>query len=585
MTTQQTIRVDNRQTVRLADVVAVAQGAGVAIDPAVNDLLAERRRQVVEKIESTREPAYGFNRGFGHNVDRPVPPERLGQLQENLIRSHACGTGAPAPVEVVRAAMFLRLVSLARGHSGVRPEVLQMLAGLLNQHLTPEVPLYGSVSASGDLAPLSHIALVLIGEGYVVEGGTRRPAAKALKAAGIRPLKLEMKEGLALNNGVQYATAFGILSCFRLMQLLKTAAIATAISTQVMLGSDTPFRADLHRLRPHRGGVQVAQWIRRLCAGSPLRQAHAPYTIDGEIQDPYNLRCAAQILGTCYDLIREAEDTFAVEAASVTDNPLILADETDNGQFTRIVSGGHFHGMPVAVKLYNLVQAMGSMSRLSNMRAARYIDESRNKGLGPDLKWPDLERDTYATCSGLMLLEYASAALTNTIWGAAMPSHLFSLATDAGQEDHVSMAAGLAVRIWENLPRLAEVLAVELAMGAQAAAIRRCRNHLRSKIPISRALSEKTRKARDIYQNILKLSLPDQNFRVQLDVRLEYPIGEDQRLLSPACEVAVDEIRRRFPTVLEDRCMADDLQGLAAYLLSGDLLERVEALTPLAHGN
>lgn len=205
-------------------------------------------------------------------------------------------------------------------------------------------------------------------------------------------------------------------------------------------------------------------------------------SIDGEIQDPYNIRCAGQILGTCRDLIEEARKTLETEANSVTDNPLILPGKNNPDEFTEIISGGHFHGMPVAVKLYNFMQAMGIMSRLSNMRCARYVDEARNKRLGSDLKWHGLDNNQKATCSGIMISEYTSAALTNLIWGACMPIHLFSLSTDAGQEDHVSMSAGLAVRVWETVPRLADILAIELAMATQAASIRKTMDYIPSKI-------------------------------------------------------------------------------------------------------
>lgn len=289
-------------------------------------MLDDRRSQIVAKIRQTNEPAYGFNRGFGHNVDIPVPEDRLAALQENLIRSHSCGTGAPAPVEVVRAAMFLRAVSLSRGRSGIRSQVVDMLIQMLNQGITPVVPRLGSVGASGDLAPLSHIALALIGEGTVFLRDSAEPVktSDALQQAGISPLRLEMKEGLALNNGLQYSTAFGILAYFKLRSILKTAVISAAISTQVMLAADTPFRPDLHELRPHKGAVKVAGWIWELMKDSPIREAHAPYKIDGEIQDPYSIRCAAQILGACHDLIEETRVTLETEANSVTDNPLLF---------------------------------------------------------------------------------------------------------------------------------------------------------------------------------------------------------------------------------------------------------------------
>ena len=351
--------------------------------------------------------------------------------------------------EVVRAAMLLRAASLARGHSGVRSVVVRQIVDVLNRDIVPVVPCYGSVGASGDLAPLAHMALPLIGEGEVVVGGGQSPvpAADALTEAGLSPLILEMKEGLALINGSQLATAFGLLAADRLETLLQTACIATAITAQVWLGTDAAFADDLHALRPHPGAREIARRLRELMADSPMRLAHVPHEVDWEVQDPYSLRCAAQILGTCHDLVADARRTLEIEAASVTDNPLLLPDA--DGAYTRVVSGGHFHGMPVAVALFHLTEALAIMASLSQVRSARYVDEARNKGLGADLIWPGLDPAERATSSGMMIPEYVSAALLNTIWAATAPSHLLSLPTDAGQEDHVSMGTPLAVRLWQ----------------------------------------------------------------------------------------------------------------------------------------
>ena len=508
-----TIRHDEQ--VSLQQVQQVAQGASVQVAEQTVRLLDERRAQVVGRVARTRQPAYGFNRGFGHNVHIPVPAEHMAALQENLIKSHAAGVGSPVPRQVVRAAMFLRLVSLSRGHSGIRAVVAVRLAELLNHDIMPMVPGYGSVGASGDLAPMSHVALAVLGLGRCTVGASPEPVlvADALRQVGLEPLTLEMKEGLALNNGVQFSTALGVLTYFRMRDLLRTAAVATAISTQVMLGADTPFRQDLHALRPHPGALTVARWIWDLLQDSPIREAHKPYDIDGEIQDPYNIRCAAQILGACQELIEDAGRTLAIEVNSVTDNPIILRDEGAD-TYTTITSGGHFHGMPIAVKLYNFAQAMGIMARLSNMRCARFIDEARNKGLGSDLKWPHLSDADKATSSAMMIPEYTSAALTNAIWGAAMPTHLFSLSTDAGQEDHVSMSATLALRIWDTLPRLAEVLAIELAFTAQAAGVRRVMDHIPSRRPLTSEERAQVVEQRRNYEEAIKAVLGGSGFTV-----------------------------------------------------------------------
>ncbi len=580
------VTIDNKKRITTKEVTEAARGKKVVVDDAVYSMLAERRNQIKSHIREKKIQAYGFNRGFGHNVDLPVDDYRLyDTLQKNLILSHACGTGYPANREIVRATMFLRAVSLSRGYSGIRPEVIQTLVDMLNADVIPEVPVYGSVGASGDLAPLSHIALTMMGKGFAFfkDENNRIPADQALKKAKIAPLNLKMKEGLALNNGVQFSTALAILSCKRLTTLLKTATITTALTAQVMLGADTPFRKDLHQLRPHPGALEVSGWIFDLMKNSPLRNAHEPYEIDGEIQDPYNIRCAAQILGTCHDLIEEARNTFEIEANSVTDNPVILPEKNSPDRYTEVVSGGHFHGMPVSVKLYNLMQAMGIMSRLSNMRCARYVDPARNKGLGSDLLWPGLSRPERGVNSGMMIPEYVTASLTNHIWAACMPSHLFSLSTDAGQEDHVSMAPNLGVRVWETIPRLAEILAIELAMGAQASAIRKESGHIPSKIKLSEEEQQQTKEAFEQYENRLRETLKErvlqnqeEDFDVDIEVRLKHPVSRDMLSLSPPCRKLVQRVQRIFPVLKTDRWMGEELNRLAVFVLEGEAVRIVE---------
>lgn len=565
------------KTITLEEVYDVANGSLVEFTNQTYEMLDNRRKQIVDYIEQTAQPAYGFNRGFGGNVDKAVDPDRLLELQRNLIRSHACGTGNPAPIKIVRAAMFLRAVSLAKGHSGIRSTLVKTIVDMLNKQITAVVPRHGSVGASGDLAQLSHMALAMIGEGEafvgIGENRKRMPASEALKRNNIKPISLEMKEGLALNNGLQYSTAFGIISYFKLLSLLKTASIITASSTQVMLGSDQPFLPELHELRPHNGSVKVANWIWNLLQNSPIIQAHRTYNIDGEIQDPYNIRCAAQILGTCHDLLEEARNTFETEVNSVTDNPLILAEPENPDQYTRIVSGGHFHGMPIAVKLYNLMQCMGIMSRLSNMRCARFVDHMRNKGLPRDLKWPLMCEDDDATRSGMMIPEYANASLTNFIWGACMPSHLFSLSTDGGQEDHVSMSAGLAVRIWETLPRLSEALAIELALASQAAAIRKEMDYIPTKITLNTNQRGITGKARRAFKDAIHQVLGGGPFDVQLDVRLKYNWQNEQRELNPVCTEVIEKVHELYPIVMQDRYMSDELKTLSNAISDGIFVE------------
>lgn len=554
--------------VTLEDVLAVGRGEQVALADVTRELLAQRRVQVVEFIQRTGRPAYGFNRGFGSNVDKPVSEENLAKLQWNLIRSHACGVGPDAPAEVVRSAMFLRAASLTRGHSGIRPEVVEQLVTFLNHNIVPRVPQYGSVGASGDLAPLSHIALCLMGEGNVTQG----PTAEVLKQAGIAPLVLEMKEGLALNNGMQFTAAYAIHLWSQTERLLGQAVLNTALAVQVLLGSDTPFREDLHALRPHPGAVAIARRLSQWIHGAPIRASHEQYDVDGVVQDPYSLRCSAQILGACQELLDDARNTLAIEANSVTDNPILLQSGSQQGQYTDIVSGGHFHGMPLATRIFGLLQAMGIMARLANMRCNRYVDSARNRGLGHDLKYPTLTAEEEATHSAMMIPEYVSAALTNHIWGACMPSHLFSLSTDAGQEDHVSMAAGLVVRAWETAGRLAEVLGIELAYAAQAAAIRKVQRHFPSKIPLNPAEKAAVQPALDAYLSTVSEVARPHHFEVEVKTELQYAWTPEERCLSPVCEQVLERVHALFPPVVHDRFLGDQLAALAALVSGGELL-------------
>lgn len=579
-----TLIINHRKSLGFDEILSIAEPGviRVALAPETRAILNRRRADLERFIARQRRPAYGFNRGFGHNVDLAVPAERLSQLQENLILSHAVGVGAPVDSAIVRITMLLRVLSLARGHSGVRPELIDGLIDLLNHGITPLVPEYGSVGASGDLAPLSHIALALLGKGRVLYQGEEVAAAEALNQAGLTPLHLEMKEGLALNNGVQFMCAIGMLACRRLQTLLKTAAINSALVSQVMLAPDSYFRADFHALRPHPGAVRVADWIWRLMADSPIRESHRPFEVDGQVQDPYNIRCAAQVLGTCWELIDKAERTFLIEAASATDNPILLAAGPEAeagfmGKYVDIVSGGHFHGMPVAVQIYGLLQALGIMSNLAHQRSTRFVDDSKNKGLGRDLKWPRLDPEEMAVSSGMMMLEYTSAALVNDIWGSLTPSHLFNIGTNSGQEDHVSMGASLAVRLLATIPKAAQVLAIELAYICQAIAIRR----ILPVIPTHATLPDDI--ARELEQVRRKLKRSVKGVIFEVSVQGEHPVGKAERRLSPVSEILYKTIEEQgfFSVVTADRVLADDLKGLAGFIESGAMAQTVEDEIPL----
>jgi len=466
-----TITLKDDGELSLADIEDVAYGrVQVALDGATRTLVQAFRASAVEQLKANPEKrVYGVNTGFGSNYKDYVSPDDLKRLQRNLIVSHCAGVGEPAPAPVVRATMLLRAASLARGRSVVRPVVIETLIEMLNNNVTPVVPRDGSVSASGDLAPLSHIAAVVIGEGKVLT--ERGPVRTAKAGAKFTPIELEMKEGLALNNGCQYTNAWGALAAAQMERLAEASALSAALHVQAMRGMGRPFRMDLHALRPHPGSLTFARWVFDLLDGYTFRDVDTDtkFAYDGVIQDTYNLRCAAQALGPCVELIQRARRTMEIEASSVTDNPIDLNTAAgDSYSVDLITSGGHFHGMPLAVDIYGLLQAAGIMARVSNMRCARIVDGQRNKGLGPQVRGAVVD----ATESGLLIAEYTTAGLCNQIWGLAMPSHLMSISTDSGQEDHVSMGVNVAMRAYDAAQRLAQILAIEMAFAAQAELVR-----------------------------------------------------------------------------------------------------------------
>jgi histidine ammonia-lyase len=525
MSTARTVTLHVNGQVSLADIEDVAFGrAGVALAAGARQRLADFRAAAEREIAANPDKrVYGLNTGFGSNYRDHVSAEDLKKLQRNLIVSHCAGVGPYAPAPVARATTFLRAASLARGRSVVRPVIVETLIAMLNEGVTPAIPRQGSVSASGDLAPLSHVGAVVIGEGRVLSGDGAVETREFLRQSktAFAPIELEMKEGLALNNGCQYANAWGALATAAMQRLIEAAALTTALHVQAMRGAGRPFREDLHRLRAHAGSQVVARWVFALLDGYGLQDVSTDvkHAFDGQIQDPYNLRCAAQVLGPCLDLVARAEATMTTEAQSVTDNPIDLNTSAERYDLDLITSGGHFHGMPVAIDAYGLLQAAGVMARLSNLRCARIVDQRKNKGLGPQMRGPNPSPSQ----SGLMIAEYTTAGLCNDIWALAMPSHLMSLSTDSGQEDHVSMAAGVAMRAHEAAERLARILAIELAFASQA-------DHVRATNPE------------------------------------EKPIA-----LGARTQRALDKVREIFPLVGEDRELSSDIERLAEKVLSGDV--------------
>jgi histidine ammonia-lyase len=575
-----TIVLNKGSVLTLVDVAAMAMNAEtrVTLHAGAKSYMADLRAAAEKQLAADpSRRVYGLNTGFGSNFRDYVSPEGLRQLQRNLIVSHCAGMGPPAPREVVRATMLLRARSLAEGQSLIRPIVVETLLDLLNKDIVPSVPAHGSVSASGDLAPLSHIAAVLIGEGAILLDAKGRAAfgaesvdtARYLAEASKRglpsftPVTLEMKEGLALNNGCQYSAAWALLAAARMRTLIETAALTTALGVQAMVGMGRPFRADLHALRPHPGAREIAAWIWQLLDGYAFRDASADDRVafDGEIQDPYNLRCAPQVLGACLDLIKRAETTLLCEANSVTDNPIDLNTDAASYHLDEITSGGHFHGMPVAVDAFGLLQAAGIMARLSNMRCVRYVDARRNKGLGPQVRGeaPDV------TESGLLIAEYTTAGLCNEIWGLAMPSHLMSMSTDSGQEDHVSMAASVAMRAYQAASRLAEVLAIELAYASQAMITRSQNDGLVTRVLDQSLGGETPAPSQSDWGGRRRTIAFEKTWRMSL--------SGAELAASTLTAPAIAAIRQAFPPVERDREVSKDMMVLAAKVLSGEIAD------------
>jgi histidine ammonia-lyase len=417
----------------------------------------DKGRAVVETALREGRVVYGVTTGFGELKDRHIPRDQVRALQINLLRSHAAGVGAPAPRDVVRAMLLLRATSLALGYSGCRPEVVDALLALLEHDVTPVVPLQGSVGASGDLAPLAHLALVLIGEGEAWLGDRRMPAALALRGAGLQPLSLEAKEGLALINGTQLSTALATLALADARRVWEAAVAAAALSTEVLMGSFKPARAEVQALRPYAGAIEAARRLLAYSEDSALVASHADC---GRVQDAYSLRCVPQVMGASWDLLRHVEDQLEIEINSVNDNPLVFPESGD------VISAGLFHAEPVAMSADCLKIAVAEIASLSERRIDRLLD-GRESGLPAALAGsPGLE-------SGYMLGQYTAAALVSENKVLAHPASVDSIPTGAGLEDHVSMApiAGRHARaVVENAAR---VVAIELLCACRALEFRR----------------------------------------------------------------------------------------------------------------
>lgn len=442
-----------------ADVVAVARhGAAVSLDEGAIDRIAETR-DVIDALAADPHPHYGVSTGFGALATTFIAPERRHQLQASLIRSHAAGTGAEVEVEVVRALQLLRLQTLASGRTGVRPVVAETYAAMLNAGITPVVREYGSLGCSGDLAPLAHIALAAIGEGDVHDAsGAPVSASDALAAAGIEPLVLVEKEGLALINGTDGMLGMLLLALHDLEMLLTTADLAAAMSIESQLGTDAVFAADLMALRPQTGQARSAANLRSFLADSPMVASHAGPE-DGRVQDAYSLRCSPQVHGAARDTMEHAATIASRELASVIDNPVITVDG-------RIESNGNFHGAPVAAVLDFLAISVADVASVSERRTDRALDPSRSRGLPPFLA------HEVGVDSGLMIAQYAAAGIVSELKRLAVPASVDSIPSSAMQEDHVSMGWAAARKLRRAIDGLTRVLAIEVLTGARALDLR-----------------------------------------------------------------------------------------------------------------
>ncbi len=444
--------------VSIEEVVAVARhDAPVRLSDEALDAIAASRR-IIDDLAADPVPHYGVSTGFGALATTHIPLERRQQLQRSLVRSHAAGTGPLVEREVVRATMLLRLSTLATGRTGVRPEVAELYAAMLNAGITPDVREFGSLGCSGDLAPLAHLALAAMGEGQVTVGDERMSASEALAAAGLEPVVLAEKEGLALINGTDGMLGMLALAICDLGALLTLADVIAAMSIEGLAGTDAVFAEDLHALRPHPGQAESAATMRAVLKGSPVLEAHRTKGFT-RVQDAYSLRCAPQVHGAARDTLAHARVVAERELASAIDNPVVTLDG-------RLESNGNFHGAPVGYVLDFLAIAVADVASMSERRTDRFLDKTRNGGLPPFLA------DDPGVDSGLMIAQYTAAGIVSELKRLAVPASVDSIPTSAMQEDHVSMGWHAARKLRRSLDGLGRVLAVELIAAARGIELR-----------------------------------------------------------------------------------------------------------------
>lgn len=454
----------NGDSLQIEDVIAVANGMTVALDGSTLPKI-ERSRAAVDRLIDDGIVAYGITTGFGRLRDRIITRDKVKQLQLNLVRSHAAGVGKELDEKTVRAMMLVRANTLASGYSGIRLVVLQTLLEMLNKGIHPCIPCQGSLGASGDLPPLAHLALSLIGEGEVIMNGERLPSAQALSRAKLQPIELEAKEGLALINGTSLMVGLGARLIHRAMNLIFVADVAAAMTLEAHYGTDRAFDARAHAIRPHPGQVECATLMRGLVAGSQFLRPHT----DTNVQDPYTLRCIPQVHGAVRDSVNYAKQSVDIELNSVNDNPLIFVEVDDDGNETvDVVSAGNFHGEPIALPMDSVKIAITDLGNMSERRIARLMDADSNSGVLPMFLSEDSGLE-----NGLMMAHYTATALTSENKVLVHPASADSLPGGANYEDHVSLGTIAARQLEQIIEHVETIVAIELIAAAQGIDFRR----------------------------------------------------------------------------------------------------------------
>ncbi len=629
----QTIRLDGQSLTR-DRLVAVAAGAAVELDPRALDAVRRAAGFLAEQVRR-QEPIYGVSTGFGSNADKllgahPLRDELPGatpsgrslheELQRNLIVTHAVCVGEPMAADVVRAMLCIRINTLLKGHSGIRVETLQALTAMLNAGIVPVVPQLGSVGASGDLAPLSHLAIVLLGGGEAFFEGRRMAGAEALQCAGLAPVSLSYKEGLALNNGTAQMLAMGVLALHRLEQMLDTADLSAAMTIDAFAGRLGAFAAEVHALRPHPGQVQVAANLRRLLEGSTLadiayhlvprfRQwlpsSWSPFPQAGadaqalrfdigwdwvpadqrhgrekfylrflpfrggkkhQPQDSYSLRCIPQVHGAVRDAAAQAARVLDIELNAVTDNPLVFPDKADATHVEeQVISAGHFHGMPLALALSYVKAAIPTLASISERRLNKLVDPATNDGLPAFLIGNE-----DGTESGHMIVQYTAAAIVNDLASRAHPASVYSVPTSANAEDHVSMGANEARHVLAMVEDLGKVLALELYTAAQALDLRR------DMINAARALArgaDAVALATKVQGGPAAGAPGREDFLGEVEALRAQLAGADAFHPGTAVAAAHARIRAEVPFLDRDRAMDGEVAAMVALVASGALLQ------------